>query len=216
MSYISLPDLRQALAACQMCPLHQEAIGPVPFYGSLTSPIVIVGEGPGRVEDEYGVPLIGPSGQLFDKALASVGMTRDRIYTTNTIKCRPKNNRTPTIAEGKFCAQHWLDYEISLLQPKIIIALGSVALKYLAEPDARITKQRGQWFKSIYNIECMATFHPAYLLRLSGQDLIKAKWQVFYDLKAVADKCRQLEPDYPLASDQPPRLLEICTPRKTN
>ena len=137
---MSLCQLQTKLSACQMCPLREHALGPVPFYGNTQSPIAIIGEGPGRVEDEYGLPLIGPSGQLFDKALASVGITRDRIYTSNIIKCRPRNNRTPTIEEGSFCANNWLDREIELLQPKIIVALGSVALKYLYQPEAKITQ----------------------------------------------------------------------------
>lgn len=97
---------------------------------------MIVGEGPGGVEDDYGCPLIGPSGQLLDRALWSVRITRDRVYTTNVIKCRPKGNRTPTVEEGAFCAQKWLEQEIRLLQPKVILALGSVALRYFKGPDA--------------------------------------------------------------------------------
>ncbi|HML88859.1 MAG TPA: uracil-DNA glycosylase [Methylomusa anaerophila] len=199
---------------CTLCHLRQDAIGPTSYNGSPDSPLAIVGEGPGGVEDEYGVPLVGPSGQLLDKALASVGITRDRVYTTNVIKCRPKNNRTPTVEEGVFCAGHWLDAEMAFVRPKIIIALGSVALKYLYGPDKRITKDRGQWFTTKYDIPAIATYHPAYLLRLTGKELVKAKWEVYYDLQAAVEKCREYAPAYDFKSAEPPDLLALYTPRR--
>ena len=101
---MSLDVLAQELQACQACPFRQEAIAPVGWFGDPASPIVFVGEGPGAVEDDFGCPLIGPSGQLLDKALWAAKMTRDRVLTTNVIKCRPKNNRTPDIAEAAFCS----------------------------------------------------------------------------------------------------------------
>lgn len=214
MTYTTLEQLEQALLTCTACPLFQDAIGPTSYNGSPLSPLAIVGEGPGGVEDEYGVPLVGPSGQLLDKALASVAITRDRVYTTNVIKCRPKNNRTPTVEEGKFCATAWLDKELAFVQPKVIIALGSVALKYLLSPTARITKDRGQWFTTKYGIPAIATYHPAYLLRLSGKDLIKAKWEVYYDLKAAIEKCQELAPEYNFKSSEPPDLLALYSHRR--
>lgn len=207
MSFATHALLEQALLNCSLCPLCREAIGPTSYNGSPESPLAIVGEGPGGVEDEYGVPLVGPSGQLLDKALASVGVTRDCVYTTNVIKCRPKNNRTPTIDEGRLCAGHWLDEEMALVQSKVIVALGSVALKYLYRPDGRITKDRGQWFTTKYGIPAIATYHPAYLLRLTGKELVKAKWEVFYDLQAAVTKCQELVPDYSLKSAVQPDLL---------
>jgi uracil-DNA glycosylase len=214
---MSFPDhasLEKALLECALCPLRQSAIGPTSYNGRIDSPLAIVGEGPGGVEDEYGVPLVGPSGQLLDKALGSVGVTRDKIYTSNVIKCRPKNNRTPTVEEGQFCAQHWLDAELASVQPKVIIALGGVALKYLQGPAARITKDRGKWFDTKYGIPAIATYHPAYLLRLDGKDLVKAKWEVFYDLKAAVEKCRELAPGCDLESAAKPDLLSLYADRR--
>lgn len=109
---MDLSELEGELANCQACPLRNDAIAPVSWYGNPESPIVFVGEGPGQVEDDYGCPLIGPSGQLLDKALWAAKMTRDRVLTTNVIKCRPKNNRTPDIAEADFaqssgCSVSW-------------------------------------------------------------------------------------------------------------
>lgn len=206
--YHSIHELEEAILQCGRCPLSREGNkGPTSYTGTPTSPLALVGEGPGAVEDEYGVPLVGPSGQLLDKALWSVGVTRDRVYTTNTIKCRPRGNRTPTPEEGRFCAASWLDAEMAIAAPKVIIALGSVALKYLLGPEGRITKDRGRWFQTKYGIPAIATFHPAYLLRLNGQELVKGKWDVFYDLKAAVEKCRELAPEYSLCSQQQPDLL---------
>lgn len=214
MTFNSHQELEEALLKCALCPLREHAIGPTSYNGLPESPLAIVGEGPGGVEDEYGVPLVGPSGQLLDKALASVKVTRDKIYTTNVIKCRPKGNRTPTIEEGSFCAEKWLDAEMAFVKPKVIIALGSVALKYLYGPDKRITKDRGKWFTTKYDIPAIATYHPAYLLRLTGKELVKAKWEVFYDLEAAIKKCQELEPDFSLASLTPPNLLEKYKTRR--
>ncbi len=200
-------ELEAALLNCDRCHLRKDAIGPTSYNGAIDSPLAIVGEGPGGVEDDYGVPLVGPSGQLLDKALASVGVTRDRVYVSNILKCRPKGNRTPTFEEGRFCAVNWLDGEMAFVQPKVIVALGSVALKYLMGPEARITKDRGRWFNTKYGVPAIATYHPAYLLRLTGQDIVKAKWEVFYDLKAAVERCRELAPEWEPAAAERPDLL---------
>ena len=151
---MELQDLEQELAGCSACPLRKDAIGPVGWYGNPQSPIVFVGEGPGGVEDDYGCPLIGPSGQLLDKALWATKMTRDRVLTTNIIKCRPKNNRTPDAAEASFCGKLWLSRELAIIKPKVVVALGSVALHYLGSSDMRITRDRGMWFKTEQGIDC--------------------------------------------------------------
>ena len=112
--FASPNQLETALFACAACPLREKAIGPTSYNGNPASPLMLVGEGPGGVEDEYGVPLVGPSGQLLDKALARVGISRDRVYTSNVVKCRPAGNRTPTVEEGEFCAARWLDAAMML------------------------------------------------------------------------------------------------------
>jgi len=213
-SFASLAELEQALLECDRCHLRKDAIGPTSYNGTDNSPLAIVGEGPGGVEDEYGVPLVGPSGQLLDKALGSVGVTRDRVYTTNVVDESSKGNRTPTFEEGRFCAVNWLDGEMAFVQPKVIVALGSVALKYLMGPEARITKDRGRWFETKYGVPAMATYHPAYLLRLTGQDIVKAKWEVFYDLKATVEKCRELAPEWEPAAAEKPGLLAMYEGRR--
>ena len=213
----SVLELEKAMLGCKQCALCENGNhGPTSFNGTPDAPFMIVGEGPGGVEDEYGVPLIGPSGKLLDKALGSVGITRDRVYTTNVIKCRPRGNRTPTIEEGLFCANLWLAEEIRLIKPQVIIALGSVALHYLADPSKKITRERGKWFQTSTGIWTMATFHPAYLLRLTDKALTQAKWNVYYDLKAAVDKCREIPGyvEYSFGSAVPPDLLGLYADRR--
>ncbi len=209
-----LAKLADELHKCTACTFRESAIAPVGWFGNPESPIVFVGEGPGVVEDDYGCPLIGPSGQLLDKALWSVKMTRDRVLTTNVIKCRPRNNKTPNIAEADFCGKLWLEKELEIIQPKVIVALGGVALHFLGNADMRITKDRGQWFKTTQGFDCIATFHPAYLLRLSGHDLVTAKWDVFHDLEAARDKVIAAAADYQLSSEAPTNLFSLFEKRK--
>ena len=210
----TLKLLEKELGKCSQCPLRKTARGPVGWFGNPDCPIVFVGEGPGGVEDDYGCPLIGPSGQLLDKALWAAKMTRDRVLTTNVIKCRTKGNRTPNIAEADFCAQHWLDKELEILQPKVVVALGGVALHYLGNPEMSITGSRGKWFKTKQGFNCIATFHPAYLLRLSNiKTLNAAKWDVFHDLEAARDKVLELQPEYRLMSEKQTNLFKLFSRR---
>ncbi len=206
---MNLEELACGLQQCRQCHLREDAIAPVGWFGSATSPIVFVGEGPGGVEDEYGCPLIGPSGQLLDKALWAAKMTRDRVLTTNVIKCRPKGNRTPDLAEADFCARLWLNRELEIIQPKVIVALGGVAMHYLGDATMRITRDRGQWFKTQQGFDCIATFHPAFLLRQYGKQLVEAKWQVFYDLQAAREKAAAAAPDYQFMSAEKTNLFKL-------
>lgn len=197
------------LEQCHACALRDEDNrGPTQYSGTVSSPIMFVGEGPGGVEDIYGVPLVGPSGRLLDKALWSVGLSRDHIYVTNIVKCRPKANRTPTISEGCFCAERHLRKEIAIVKPKVIVALGKVAFQYFYQQEGSIIKYRGQWLEW-EGVPIMPTFHPAYLLRKTGHELVEAKWQVYYDLKAAVDKAVALEPEYTYKSEVMPNLLIV-------
>lgn len=210
---VELDELAKQLNNCQECSLRQDCKGTVGWFGNPTSPLILVGEGPGGVEDDYGCPLIGPSGQLLDKALWSVKITRDRVLTTNVIKCRPKGNRTPNLMEGEFCATRWLDKELEIVKPVVVVALGSVAMHYLGNPDMRITRDRGKWFKTKDGFDCIATYHPTYLLRQTGKSLVQSKWDVYYDLKAAKEKVEAAMPDYPFSSGKPINLFDLFTKR---
>ena len=159
--FASHEELAAAIHTCTACHLRQEGnLGPVLSSGPVPAPLMLVGEGPGGVEDDWGAPLIGPSGQLLDKALASVGITRDRVYVTNVVKCRPRGNRTPDIAEGRACADRWLREEIRLVQPKAVVALGKAALRWFLGREDSIVRRRGRWLEW-EGIPVMPTYHPA-------------------------------------------------------
>lgn len=207
-------DWEKTLFTCRHCHLASEGgRGPTGATGPLTAPLVIVGEGPGQVEDAYGVPLVGPSGQLLDRALASVGITRDRIYVTNIVKCRPRHNRTPQLAEGICCADRWLTAEIDAVRPKVIVALGKVALQYFLRAESGIVRARGKWIWW-QGYPVMPTYHPAYLLRLRGNEEIAAKWHVYYDLLAAKEKAMEQVPDYVWQTDPMPDLRALYESRR--
>lgn len=209
-----LQSLAGELTSCRSCPLREDCKAPVGWYGCADSPLVFIGEGPGGVEDDYGCPLIGPSGQLLDKALWSVQITRDRALTSNIIKCRPRGNRTPTLAEADFCGKIWLERELAILQPKVIVALGTVALHYLGEPSMRITRQRGQWFQTRQGFDCIATYHPSYILRQYGKEQVQAKWQVYHDLQLARAKALEKAPGYNLCGETPVNLFSLFEKRE--
>lgn len=200
-------ELKHVFEKCRACHLRGEGChGPVLSTGPCPAPLMIVGEGPGEVEDEYGKPLIGPSGKLLDKALYSVGITRDHVYVTNIVKCRPRHNRTPTMAEGRFCADRWLTREIALVKPKVIVAMGKPALRYFLGMDAGIIRSRGHWF-AWRGIPVMPTFHPAYLLRQIGHAQVEAKWQVYYDLLAAKQAAEKMAPQWVWKSETMPDII---------
>jgi uracil-DNA glycosylase family 4 len=205
--FSSHEELKKALDQCHACRLRNEGgYGPVLSTGPCPAPLMLVGEGPGGVEDDYGAPLIGPSGQLLDKALYSVGITRDHVYVTNIVKCRPHHNRTPTMEEGFFCASRWLAREIRLCRPKVIVALGKPALRFFLGRDAGIIRSRGHWIQ--WNgIPVMPTFHPAYLLRQVGHAQVEAKWQVYYDLKAAKERAAEAAPEWVWQSGTMPNII---------
>ncbi len=204
----AVKDWLAELTACNQCALRDEGNrGPTRFSGSTSSPLMLVGEGPGGVEDIYGVPLVGPSGQLLDKALWSVGVTRDCVYVTNIVKCRPRGNRTPSFSEGLFCAQRHLLREIEIVKPSVIVTLWKVALQFFYGMEESIVKKRGQWF-TWEGIPIMPTFHLAFLLRKVGQDLVAAKWDVYHDLKAAVEKAQEKNPSWQSKSDSITNLLE--------
>lgn len=207
-AFSSHEELADAVRSCHACPLRNEGgLGPVLSTGPSDAPLMIAGEGPGRVEDEYGGPLVGPSGQLLDKALFSVGITRDHVYVTNIVKCRPRNNRTPTLEEGRFCGEKWLEREIEIVKPKVIVGLGKVALRFFLGREAGIMQIRGHWL-NYHGIPVMPTYHPAFLLRQTGRSLVDAKWQVYYDLLAAKERASKLAPFWQWKSEEMPNLLE--------
>ena len=171
-------QLEQAVSACTGCELHATRTQAVFGVGNHSAELLIIGEAPGRDEDLQGEPFVGRAGQLLNAMLAAIGYRREQVYIANILKCRPPNNRDPRPEEAGAC-NAWLQGQIELIQPEVILALGRVAAHNLLNTDKSLGALRtGQ--HSYANIPLIVTYHPAYLLR-KPIDKRKA-WQ---DLKRV-------------------------------
>lgn len=156
--------LREVVKSCQLCELHQQRKMAVFGVGNQQPEVLIVGEGPGRQEDIQGEPFVGEAGQLLDEILYSIGLSRRQtIYITNIVKCRPPNNRVPTPDEIAQCMPY-LERQIELAQPKLIVALGKTASTHLLQDETSIGQLR-QKLHDYKGIPLVVTYHPAYLLR---------------------------------------------------
>ena len=168
---MNLEELRQASSGCLACDLANRRTHVVFGEGDHTSPLVLIGEGPGENEDKIGRPFVGRSGQLLDRALKEAGLERGQVYITNTVKCRaadwstgkPKN-RPPTEEETRACRQ-WLVPQLSLIAPKVILCIGAPSAKNIIKKNFAITKERGMYFPCEFAKTAIATLHPSYILR---------------------------------------------------
>src|SRR5579864_2053917 len=193
-----LASLRSQVAACRRCAIGYTRTQAVCGVGSPRSPLVIVGEGPGENEDRQGEPFVGRAGELLNKMLAAIDVRREDVYITNTIKSRATIeeggrifNRAPTPDEMANCREY-LDRELQIIQPRIILALGAPAAKSFLGRDFSITRQRGIWYAGPNGADLMVTFHPAYILRLTGGNMNAVKQLVWSDLLAVRGKLDQI------------------------
>ncbi len=165
-TFSSLEDLKKAVLKID-CILKKTARNTVFSDGNPNSDIMIIGEAPGQEEDEQGKPFVGQSGKLLDNMLLSVGIKRSDVYISNIVFWRPPGNRTPSAEEIALCMPY-VEAHISFIKPKVLLLLGSVAVKSLLNTSEGISRLRGK--KNIYkNIDVIPTFHPAYLLRSPGQ-----------------------------------------------
>ena len=157
-------QVEQAVSSCENCRLCETRIQTVLGAGNPKAPILLVGEGPGENEDKQGIPFVGRGGQLLDKLLLHVGLSREKdVYITNMVKCRPPKNRNPMPDEQEACIDY-LRSQTALIRPKIIVCLGRIAACKLISPDFKVTSQHGQFFER-NNVLLTATFHPASVLR---------------------------------------------------
>ncbi len=159
----SIADVATAIAGCKACTLSATAINHVPGEGNPAAKFVVVGEAPGQTEDELGRPFVGKSGDLLTKILDAIGFKREDVFICNVLKHRPPGNRNPTPAEIVAC-RPFLLRQLELLQPKVILALGTFAAQTLLDTDAAIGKLRGIEHR-YHGIPLVATYHPAALLR---------------------------------------------------
>ena len=157
-------ELKTNVAACKACPLHEKRTQAVFGVGDENADWLFIGEGPGAEEDAKGEPFVGQAGKLLDSMLAALGLKRgDNVYIANVVKCRPPGNRNPEAQEAQQC-EPYLERQIALLQPKLIVALGKIAVQNLLKADATIASLRGR-LHDYRGIPLIVTYHPAYLLR---------------------------------------------------
>ena len=187
---ITLDSVNQKIVACHNCVLSQTRTSVVPGEGVMHPYVMVIGEGPGEDEDASGRPFVGKAGQLLDKMLASISLSRkSNCFIANIVKCRPPMNRAPMSDEAAACSGY-LQAQIHILKPKLILALGRTAIQNLLQSDKGINALRGQFFD--YNgIPLIATYHPSALLR--DETLKRPAWE---DLKKVRAKLTELYPDY--------------------
>ena len=178
---LNLDGLRDKVSSCTQCMLHKSRTQTVFGVGNPKADWMIVGEAPGAEEDRRGEPFVGRAGQLLDEMLHAVGLSREAVYIANTLKCRPPNNRDPAAEESAAC-RGYLERQIELIGPKLIVAVGRVAAQLLLETDAPLGRLRQQKHHlSDRQIPVIVTYHPAYLLRSPTQkrkawlDLVLAK-----------------------------------------
>lgn len=172
--------LRETVAACTRCVLHASRTQTVFGVGNPEADLLVVGEAPGAEEDRRGEPFVGRAGKLLDAMLAAIDLRREQVYIANVLKCRPPNNRDPKPDESGACTPY-LARQISLLEPKVILALGRIAAQWLLQSELPIGRLRGRQLGfGDPEIPLVASYHPAYLLRSPAQ---KAKaWE---DLRLV-------------------------------
>ncbi len=158
------PGLLAAIAECQACDLCRQRRQVVPGVGDRAPDWLFIGEGPGAEEDARGEPFVGQAGKLLDAMLAALDLSRQsKVYIANAVKCRPPNNRTPEAAEMAAC-RPWLEEQIALLKPKVIVLLGKAAAHTVLGNDGALAGMRGRRFEYA-GIPVAVTYHPAYLLR---------------------------------------------------
>lgn len=181
-------ELHASIAACRACELCQARKQAVPGVGDLSPDWLFVGEGPGAEEDARGEPFVGQAGKLLDAMLAAIDLKRGRkVYIANTVKCRPPGNRTPTSAETAACWPY-LERQIALLKPRLIVALGKPAAQTLLQKEVRVGEARGRVFEH-NGIPLIVTYHPAYLLRTLA-DKAKA-WEDLCFARATMRKLQE-------------------------
>ncbi len=205
-----LERIRAAARDCRACPLGEIGTQTVFGVGPADARVMVVGEAPGEQEDQQGVPFVGPAGRLFDRGLEQAGLRRERIWVTNIVKHRPwewqggrKKNRAPKASEIKAC-RPWLEHELRLLHPQVIVCMGATAAKALLGKEFRLTQQRGTWQQSDTAPHVLATLHPAYILIQPPESYDRVLESFFADLRQVAERCRELGLDA-ATPEAPPR-----------
>lgn len=183
-----LKQLNNTCEKCTKCDLHTTRTQVVFGVGNPDAEVLFVGEGPGKNEDLQGEPFVGRSGKLLDVFLETIELNRkDNIFIANIVKCRPPENRDPSVIERETCIP-WLREQFKIIRPKIIVCLGRIAAQVMIRPDFAVTKEHGDWIEK-NGVWFMGTFHPAALLRNPKQKPV-----AFEDFKSLRDKISEVCP----------------------
>ena len=178
-------SLERSCKSCTKCELCQKRTNVVFGVGNQNTDILFVGEGPGQQEDLQGVPFVGPAGKLLDDMLRIIDLSRENCYIANIVKCRPPRNRDPMETEQDACIG-FLQNQIALVRPKILVCLGRIAAMRMIRDDYRITKEHGKWVQKD-DIWMTAIYHPSALLRDPSK-----RPETFEDLLGIRDKVKEL------------------------
>jgi DNA polymerase len=202
-----IETLRAAAATCTRCDLSQTRTNVVFGEGNASSPLVLVGEGPGENEDRTGRPFVGRAGQLLDECLRECGILRRHIFITNVVRCRPTEfdgsrikNRPPAADEAAACVGAWLEPILSTIEPLVILCLGAPAASTIIHRGFKMTQERGRFFDTKYARYAIAALHPAYILRQQGEAYDDARALLVQDIEAARKKVIE-------ARSEPPRTL---------
>jgi uracil-DNA glycosylase len=179
-----LAALGAQAAGCTRCRLSEGRRKVVFGCGDPAADLMFIGEGPGAEEDRQGLPFVGPAGELLTRIIRAMELTREQVYIANVVKCRPPGNRDPLPDEVAAC-RPYLEGQIDLVRPRVIVALGRVAAQLLLGNDLPLGRMRGQWF-TVRGVDLMVTYHPAALLRNAA--LKRPTWE---DLQMVLARLRQ-------------------------
>ncbi len=206
----ALSTLAAQVHDCTVCRLAETRTNVVFGAGSPDADVIFIGEGPGQQEDEQGLPFVGRSGQLLEQLLGEIGLTRDDVYITNVVKCRPPKNRDPRSDEIDSC-KGYLRTQLELIQPKVAVTLGNFSSKLLLRTDTGITRLRGnayEWWGRLL----VPTFHPAAALRGSAKVLSEMR-EDFGTIQAIIEgKLTRRPPEPAVESDEPepdPEQLDL-------
>jgi uracil-DNA glycosylase len=184
----TLPEVASAAATCTLCKLAGNRTQVVFGVGRSDADLMFVGEGPGEQEDLKGEPFVGRAGQLLTQLIEGIGLTRDDVYIANVVKCRPPGNRDPQPDEIEACAP-WLDRQLELIRPRVIVTLGNFATKLLLHTKDGITKLRGNEFgfsRAGHEALLIPTYHPSAVMRSGGKVLAEARADFVHVKRALA------------------------------
>jgi uracil-DNA glycosylase len=193
----SMERLAESARGCTACGLSERRTNVVFGVGKVDSPLMLVGEGPGMNEDATGLPFVGKAGQLLDECLRDAGLLRKHVFIANVVKCRATliedgrvQNRAPVAEEISVCVPLWLEKQIAIVQPLVIVCLGGPSANTLIHKNFRMLQERGQWFECKYARHVIAALHPAYILRQQGDSYASTRQTLVDDLVAAREKAK--------------------------